>query len=313
MTLAVLFPGQGSQRPGLLAALGAAPSARPALAEASASLTRCGAPTLADLDTPERLATTVGAQLQLVVAGIAAADALRRAGVHPAVVAGHSVGAFAAAVTAGVLTVDEAVPVVLERARAMTRSAGDGRWGMLAVQGLTRGAVERLIADVATAQDPLWLAVVNARDQVVAAGSRPALSRLARAAEAGGARRAVALDVAVASHCPVQAAAAGAVADALAAVPHRRPAAAVVLGSGRRTTSAGAVLEDLAGAVARPVRWYDAVRLLPEIGVRRVVQVPPGRVLLDLLPPDLEVDAVALDPSTLERDAADLASAAPPS
>ncbi len=310
MTLAVLFPGQGSQRPGLLTALGRAPSVRPALAAAAAALDDCGGPSLAELDTPERLATTTGAQLQLLVAGAAAAHALRSAGLAPAVVAGHSVGAFGAAVAAGVLTLQEAVPVVLVRGRVLARCAGGGRWGMLAVQGLTEPAVARLVGEVSRPDHPAWVAVVNARDQVVAAGTRDALSRLADAALRDGARRAALLDVAVASHCPVQEPAAEAVAAALADLPSRDPEVAVVLGTGRRTRSGAAVREDLAGAVARPVRWYDTARLLPELGVRRAVQVPPGRVLVDLVPPGCPVEVVAPAAETFERDLRDLAARA---
>ena len=175
--------------------------------------------------------------------------------------------------------------------------------------------MQRLLDGVATPPDPAWLAVVNARDAVVVAGTRVALARVADAAIGAGARRTVPLDVAVASHCPVQEPAARAVAGALAGVPHRVPTAGVVLGTGRRTTSAAAVLEDLAAGVARPVRWHDAARLLPELGVRRAVQVPPGRVLLDLLPTPPSgpaLDAVALDAATLDRDVAGLAGLAGP-
>lgn len=281
MNLAVLFPGQGSQQPGALAALPDHPAVHAALAEAGQVL---GAAAVAALDDPDTLRDTTAAQLQLLIAGVAVARALSAEGFTATVAAGHSVGAFAAAVTAAVLTFAEALRAVRLRGTLMAATSDAGRWGMAAVQGLHAPAVHRIAAAVGTPEDPVWPAVYNAADQIVLSGTRSALDNAQRAALAAGARRVVILDVTVAAHCPRQDDVAQAMTRELARLPRRPPAAAVVTGGGRRVTVAEAVYDDLARSVARPVRWYDAIRLLPEIGVTHLVQTPPGRVLIDLLP-----------------------------
>ncbi|GAA2531456.1 ACP S-malonyltransferase [Winogradskya humida] len=304
MNLAVVFPGQGSQRPGALAALPDHDAVRAVLAEAEQIL---GAATVAALDEPDTLHETAGAQLQLLIAGVATARALTAEGFTVDVTAGHSVGAFAAAVTAAVLTFAEALAAVARRGQLMAATADNGRWGMAAVQGLDAPTVRRLAADVGTPQEPVWPAVYNAADQIVLSGTRTALADAEHAALAAGARRVVHLDVAVAAHCPRQDDVAQAMTRALAPLPRRPPTAAVITtAGGRRVTRAEAVYDDLARSVALPVQWYDAARLLPEIGVTHLVQTPPGRVLVDLLPSGNAVHATALGDGDFARHLDDL-------
>jgi malonate decarboxylase epsilon subunit len=163
----------------------------------------------------------------------------------------------------------------------MERACADGSWGMAALRGLGPAAAQRLIDSVATERDPLCIANVNAADQIVVSGTSTALRVLRRHAPGAGARDLTDLDVGVASHCPLQASTARSVAQALARAEqgeqHRGYFANT---TGRRVRNAPQqVLEDLAQSVRRPVRWYDAVRLMPELGVTATVQVPPGRVL----------------------------------
>src|SRR5688572_30177169 len=103
MTLALLFPGQGSQQPNMLHTLPRSPSVSAVLDESRSGLTRLGL--TADIDTPAALTDTTNVQIALLIAGVACARALTEDhGLTPEFVAGHSVGAFSAAVTAGVLT-----------------------------------------------------------------------------------------------------------------------------------------------------------------------------------------------------------------
>ncbi|GAS94975.1 malonate decarboxylase epsilon subunit [Mycolicibacterium canariasense] len=274
MNLALLFPGQGSQQPDMLHTLPASPAITATLAQSPTGI-----------DSAAALASTANTQRALLVAGVACARALvDDYGLTPQFVAGHSAGAFAAAVTAGVLTLSEALEVVAVRGRAMEEACAGGEWGMAAVTGLPERTARQLVARIATEEDPLWVANINGATQTVVSGSTRALQRMAAAADTAGATDYRRLAVTVASHCPLQQATATELARRLADVPRRTPTAHYLTNTGGRAVlSADAVLEDLAAAVARPVCWYDAMRLLPELGVTCAVEARPGDILTRLL------------------------------
>jgi malonate decarboxylase epsilon subunit len=278
IVIAFLYPGQGAQQAGMLAALPDSPAARSTLDEATALVG-----SIRDLDTAEALASTTNAQLALLICGVATARTLTDDhGVRPDVVAGHSAGAFAAAVGAGVLTFAEAVAAVRVRGDAMAQACEAGQWGMAALTGLRLRAVRDLV-DSQT--DPLWIANINAVDQVVLGGTVAALDSARQAAERAGARRFEMLDVAVASHGPIQSDTAHAVTQQLSTTPRRELCAAYMTNVGARRIrhDAAAGLDDLAAAVMHPVRWFDIVRMLPELGVVATVEIPPGDVLSRLV------------------------------
>lgn len=277
MSLALLFPGQGAQRPHMLHDLPPSPAVTAVLSESGWQIEH--------LDSAAALTSTVNVQVALLIAGVAGARALiDDHGLVPEFVAGHSVGAFAAAVTAGVLTLAEALTAVELRGQSMEQSCAQGDWGMAAVCGLPTTAVARLVADVGTDDDPLWVANVNAATQTVVSGTGRALRRAADAASRAGAQSCERLDVAVASHCPIQQDTARLMAEHLAQLPRRHPSCRYLTNTrGRVTASADVILDDLAQSVAHPVQWYDGTRLLGELGVTRAVQAPPGHVLTRLL------------------------------
>jgi len=278
--IAFLYPGQGAQRAGMLANLPNTMATRRTMEEAAELL-----PAIGQLDTAEALASTTNVQLALLVSGVATARALTdEQGMSPDIVAGHSVGAFAAAVGAGVLTFAEAVAAVRLRGDSMARACASGQWGMAALTGLPLPAARDLVS-AAAADDSLWIANINAVDQVVLGGTVAALDDVREAARRAGARRFEMLDVAVASHGPLQRDTASAVAQHLSAIPHREQQAAYMtnVGARRIRDDPAAVLDDLAAAVARPVRWFDIMRLLPELGVIATVEMPPGEVLSRLV------------------------------
>lgn len=280
MTTAFVFPGQGAQRPGMLAALPDSPAVRSTLTEAASIIGD-----VARLDAAAGLVTTTDIQIALLICGVAGARCLtedRDRAVD--VVAGHSVGAFAAAVTAGVLTFAEALDVVRLRGDAMTRACPPGVWGMAAVTGVSRRAVSKVVASVGRG-DQLWVANVNAADQIVLGGTLTALDRARDAARSAGARRFELLDMPVASHGPVQRDTEVALRQRLAAIPRREQRLDYLANSTARRIRDGSddVLDDLARSVACTVQWFDIARLLPELGVDRVIEMPPGHVLSRLV------------------------------
>jgi malonate decarboxylase epsilon subunit len=234
------------------------------------------------LDSAEVLAGTVGAQLALLVAGVASGRTIVRELGRPRAVAGHSVGAFAAAVIAGVLTFEEAIRVVHVRAQTMERLFPSGH-AMAAVTGLSPLAARRLAVDIDPVGDRLWVANVNSDDQTVFAGCLDALDQLDIRAAGAGARRVLRLAVSVPSHGVAMAPVVEALVPLLDAVDERPgslPCSSNV--TGRLLHTAAAVREDLALLSARPVQWRDAVAILVESGVDAFVQARPGRALIDL-------------------------------
>jgi malonate decarboxylase epsilon subunit len=278
MSVAFLFPGQGSQRPGMLHDLPDHPAARDMITEATEVLGR----DVLDLDTPEALGSTVAAQLALLVVGATAARILTEEGGGADFVAGHSVGAFAAAVAAGALAYPDALQLVDLRARAMQEAYPRG-YGMGVVAGLDEQTVSHLAAESSTANAPVHSANVNAPLQVCVAGADEALERVLNLAREHGAHRVRRLAVPTPSHTPLMAPVAAKLERALAAVPMDPPAAPYLSNvGGRALRDPEKIRDDLARSVERPVRWHDATTLLFELGVRLFVELPPGHVLTDL-------------------------------
>ncbi|MCA1688773.1 MAG: malonate decarboxylase subunit epsilon [Actinobacteria bacterium] len=278
MSVAFLFPGQGSQRPGMLHDLPDHPAARGMTSQATEVLGR----DVLDLDTPEALGSTIAAQLALLVVGATAARILVEEGGGPDFVAGHSVGAFAAAVAAGALAYPDALRLVDLRARAMQKAYPRG-YGMGVVVGLDERTMSRLAAESGTPKAPVHAANVNAPLQVGVSGAEDAMERVLDLAREHGARRAHRLAVPTPSHTPLMAPVAAELRSALADVPMDLPTVPYLSNvGGRALRDPEEIRDDLARSVERPVRWHDATTLLFELGVRLFVELPPGRVLTDL-------------------------------
>lgn len=289
MSVLFTFPGQGAQKPGMLHTLPDHPEAARTLAEASAAL---GREVLA-LDSEAALRSTVAVQLCLLVAGVAMARVLAAHEASPGMVAGLSIGAWPAAVTAGVLPFEDAVRLVELRGRLMEDAYPSG-YGMMAVGGLTRQQLEPLVAQVHGAGKPVYLANLNGPRQIVVAGLDAAMHEVAGLALAHGAQRAERLAVAVPSHCELLDAQARTLACAMDQVALARPRIAWVSSSLARVLFDGRRIgADLAANMARPVLWADTVRHAWERGARLAVEMPSGSVLTRLTAPEFP-DGVAL-------------------
>jgi len=278
MSIAFLFPGQGSQKPGLLHSLPNHPVVVRCLMEAATVLEQDALL----LDTTEALRSTYAIQVSLLIAGVASMRALRDLGATPALVAGHSVGAFAAAVAAGSLAFDDALRLVALRAKAMAAACTEG-YGMAAIIGLTEAEVQRLLARWDRTAPGLYLAVINAPRQVVVSGRRDHLAMFMRLASTSGAQKTTLLAIPVPAHCVLMEEASTALRDAFASVAIRDADVTYVRNrDARPTVSAAAIRDDLIGGPESPVRWHDSMEILVELGANLVVELPPGCVLSDL-------------------------------
>jgi malonate decarboxylase epsilon subunit len=297
MSIAFLFPGQGAQTPGFLHRLPDHPAVAATLAEASAAL---GQDVLA-LDGELALRSTVAVQVATVTAGVAVARMLAERGVEPDAVAGLSVGAYAAAIVGGAVSLADALPLVRLRGELMERAYPRG-YGLAAVVGLSQRRLAALIAAAFDPAAPVYLANLNAPTQFVIAGAEAGLDKVLEAARAEGARKAEHMAVGVPSHCPLLTTVAETLADALSSVKIVAPRVDYV--DNRRARSSRdpeAIREDLARNVMHPVRWHDSTALLFELGVRLFIEVPPGHVLTNLAAAAFdEARAVAAEDSALE-------------
>jgi malonate decarboxylase epsilon subunit len=297
MSIAFLFPGQGSQVPGMLHTLPDHPAITGTLDEAGAALQQ----DVRELDSADALKSTISVQLALLTAGVAVARALAEEGVTAEAVAGLSVGAFAAAVHSGVISFPQAIQLVRQRAEMMLGLYPTG-YGLAAIIGLTESQVAALVDEANTAQTPVYVGNINAPRQIVIAGSDAGMAKVLEAARRSGARKAEHLQVSVPSHCPLLEPVAVALRATLEKLVLGQPKLLYVGNvKARALRAATAVAEDLASNIAHGVRWYDATTVLEELGCRLFLEMPPGHVLSNLARESFpEVKTLALGQSTLK-------------
>ncbi|MBI0451616.1 acyltransferase domain-containing protein, partial [Dickeya dianthicola] len=188
MKILFTFPGQGAQQVGMLQQL---PADTAVLDDAAAVL----GDEIRQLDSPQALRHTRAVQLCLLITGVAWARALMARGVMPDMVSGLSIGAFPAAVVAGVLRFDDALRLVALRGELMEQAYPQG-YGLTAIMGLSQPEVEALLVGSGA-----YLANLNAERQIVIAGSDESMAQVAERALQRGASRAQRLRVSVPSHC----------------------------------------------------------------------------------------------------------------
>jgi [acyl-carrier-protein] S-malonyltransferase len=288
MSLAFVFPGQGSQAPGMgLDWAGSTTDATDLYGWASAVLGWDLTETLRSASADE-LRQTYIAQPSIYAVSVAALRALEAAGVRPSYVAGHSLGEFSALVAAGSLSFEAGLALVARRAEAMQRAADERPGSMSSVLGLSAEGVEMAVAKAAEGQ-VLAVANDNAPGNVVVSGEWPALERLPAAAKELGAKRVVPLNVGGAFHSPLMAPAAEVFRPLLAAAPLRDTSVPVVANAtAEPTTSAHELRELLARQLTGRVRWTESVRRLAALGVDTFVEVGPGTVLSGLIKRSVE-------------------------
>ncbi|HVC22509.1 MAG TPA: ACP S-malonyltransferase [Candidatus Dormibacteraeota bacterium] len=275
---ALLFPGQGSQAPGMgraliesgrhLALLGLAE-------EAGIPLER-----LLLSGSADQLRPTEVAQPALFYTGIGLAEILVEKGLRPVAAAGHSLGEYCAVVAAGSLSAEQGMRLVLERGRLMA-SAPEGT--MAAVLGLELGALEELCRRVEDSGECCVVANDNAPGQVVVSGSRNGMERLAELAKEKGARRVVPLNVGGAFHSPLMKSAAEAFSRQLDQVSFQDPSFPIAAGvTGAISESADAVRAGLRDQLAGPVRWVSTMQAVAGAGAESFVECGPGGILAGL-------------------------------
>lgn len=281
--LAFVFPGQGSQSPGLLAALAQRHAeVGHAFAEASAGAGVDLWAIAAASDDP-RLNQTEFTQPVLLAGGIAVWRVWQAlGGPLPARLAGHSLGEYSALVAAGALTLADGARLVRERGRLMQAAVPAGAGAMAAVLGSEDDVVAAACADAGDA-GVVVPANFNSPGQVVIGGDAAAVDRAIALLAERGVRKAMKLPVSVPSHTPLMREAAAALAQAMAALDWRQPALPVVQNVDAGIAGDVAAIRDaLVRQLHQPVRWTACVQALAAAGTTRIAECGPGKVLTGL-------------------------------
>lgn len=303
MSLAFVFPGQGSQSIGMLAALAAAePVVQETFAEASAVLgydlwSLCQQGPEADLGTTERT------QPAMLAAGVATWRAwCRHGGPRPIAMAGHSLGEYTALVCSDALDFRTAIDLVRFRGQVMQQAVPLGQGAMAAVLGLDDAEIEAACRE-AEQGEVVEAVNFNSPGQVVIAGHAGAVARAIEVAKARGAKRAVALPVSVPSHSRLMVGAARQLAARLAGIELSMPnVPSVYTVDVRIHQSPDGIRRSLEEQLYKPVRWAETVRAMLAGGVTTVIECGPGKVLTSLnrrieRRPDLAMLAIDDPPS----------------
>ena len=279
MNFAFVFPGQGSQSVGMMAAYGESAVVRQAFAEASDALGQDLWQMVAE-GPAELLAQTVNTQPLMLTAGIAVyREWIARGGAVPALVAGHSLGEYSALVAAGALGFAEAVKLVRLRAQAMQEAVPQGEGAMAALLGLDEAQAIEACAEAAQG-DVVSAANLNSPGQIVIAGSKAAVERAIVTAKARGAKRAVLLPVSAPFHCALMKPAAERLQQALAGIKVRVPTIPVLNNVDVAVEDQPERIKDaLVRQAYSPVRWIETVQAIAGRGVTHVFECGPGKVL----------------------------------
>ena len=283
MTLAFVFPGQGSQSIAMQDDLAEEfPEVQATYAEASDEL-GYDLWQLVQKGPKERLDETIVTQPVMMTAGIAAWRVWQKAGGEtPLLLAGHSLGEYTALVCAGVMEFPNAMRLIRRRAELMQQAVPAGAGAMAAILGLDDDAVLSVCRDAEEGQ-AVQAVNFNTPGQVVIAGARTAVERAIKLATDAGARRALLLSVSVPAHSDLMKPAAAKLSEALAEASLSVPTIPVISNADVTCYETVEQIRDgLMRQLFSPVRWAETIGFMIEHGTTKIVECGPGKVLAGL-------------------------------
>ena len=283
MTLAFVFPGQGSQSIGMLDALANEFTDVEATFQTASEVLGYDLWDIVQNGPADKLNSTDVTQPAMLAAGVAVWRIWQaRGGTQPAVLAGHSLGEYTALVCGSSLAFEDAIKLVAERGRLMQQAVPVGTGAMAAVLGLDDDTV-RAVCTEAAAGEVVEAVNFNSPGQVVVAGHKTAVERTVDLAKAKGAKRALLLPVSVPSHCALMQPAAEKLATVLEEVAIQPPQIPVINNVDvAMPTDPAAIRSALVRQLHSPVRWVETVHKMAADGVDRLIECGPGKVLVGL-------------------------------
>jgi [acyl-carrier-protein] S-malonyltransferase len=306
MALAFTFPGQGSQAPGMGRDLAAAfPVAREVFQEVDDTLSQKLSKLMFE-GPPDELTLTANAQPALMAMSLAVLRVLEKEGGFAlrdrvALVAGHSLGEYAALAAAGTFSIATTARLLRLRGEAMQKATPPGTGAMAALLGAELEQAQAICAAAAT--DPVTgerevveVANDNGGGQIVISGAVAAVDRAIEGAKAAGVKRAMKLPVSAPFHCALMAPAADAMAEALDAAPMQAPAVPVVANvTAAKATDPAMIRDLLVRQVTGTVRWRECILAMGAMGCDSFVEIGSGKVLTGLmkrLAPEAKASAI---------------------
>jgi [acyl-carrier-protein] S-malonyltransferase len=285
MSIAFIFPGQGSQAAGMGRELAERHAAAREVFEEADDALGFALSKLCFEGPAEDLQLTENTQPAILATSVAALRAAEREGLpRPSFVAGHSLGEYSALVAAGALSLADAVRTVRKRGRYMQEAVPVGRGAMAAVLGADLETIEAVCAEARHDGEVCGAANINSPGQIVIAGSAGAVERAIPLLKERGAKRAIPLKVSAPFHCALMLPAQERLAADLEQVDFKDLTVPLVTNVDARVIRTGAEARDsLVRQVSQPVRWRETVELLAREGAGAFVEVGPGKVLSGLV------------------------------
>ncbi len=283
MKIAFVFPGQGSQSVAMMAGYAGLAQIDETMAAADAALGASITALIAN-GPAEDLNITTNTQPAMLAADVAVWNAwLAAGGPKPVMVAGHSLGEYAAMVVSGSLDFASAMKLVKARSQAMQDAVPAGVGGMAAVLGIEPGPLAE-VCEKASQGEVVSCCNLNAPGQIVIGGHKTAVERAIVLAKEAGAKRAMLLPMSVPSHCELMRPAAEALATALNATQFAAPQIAVIHNATVDVAGdAAAIRAVLADQLFKPVRWIGTVEKIAAQGVTHIIECGPGKVLAGMV------------------------------
>ncbi|MDF2418439.1 malonate decarboxylase subunit epsilon [Acinetobacter beijerinckii] len=272
-----VYPGQGAQKINMLHDLPKHALVNQYLEQASDVLKE----NVMLLDQVDALKSTYAVQLCLYIAGVISSALLREQGLQPKYVAGLSIGAWAAATVANVIRFEDGLTLVAKRAELMQQAYPNG-YGMTAIIGADRFQVESWIAKVASDGQEVFIANLNAENQVVISGSFEAMQLVAKYANQSGAISKK-IEISVPSHCMLLEKQAQQLACLAKGFNSQQPTIRYLSGTSARLLRTNTqIIDDIVFNMSRTVDWQSTVQVAWERGVRLQIEALPGTVLTGL-------------------------------
>jgi [acyl-carrier-protein] S-malonyltransferase len=284
-TLALVFPGQGSQSVGMLSEIVAQyPNTQSIFAEASAVLGYDLWAMIAT-GTEAEINNTVHTQPALLAASFAIWQIVRgNTAIAPVILAGHSLGEYTALLCAGAISFQDAIKLVAARGQYMQDAVSYGTGAMGAIIGLPEETVAAVCKDALTSSEQVVSpANFNSLGQVVIAGHKESVERALLLAKERGAKLVTLIPVSVPSHCELMMPAAKRLAELLNTIDIKMPTIPVISNVDVSVyTSQDAIRKGLIRQLYNPVRWVETIQYFVNHGISQVIECGPGKILTGL-------------------------------